>query len=65
MKTNEIKKGQQVKYRGSFSIYTVKEVRKATKDHFGDVLTPATVVYETQDGTCWDTIENFEVVQSN
>lgn len=50
-----------LKYLVSGSIETVKEVRRGTKDHFGDVLIPAIVVFDSPGfGRCWDVVENFE-----
>jgi len=63
MKTNQIEVGQKVKHLATRTIQTVKAYRPARKDHFGDILTPATVVFETPDGTCWDDAGNFEVVR--
>ncbi len=58
----EIKVGQKVKYLVTRTTQTVKAYRPARKDCFGDILTPATIVFEAQDGTCWDAAENFELV---
>jgi hypothetical protein len=38
-------------------------IRKAIKDHFGDVMTPATITFESIGGTCWDIVENFEAAR--
>ena len=63
MTTNEIKVGQTVRYSVTRSNVVVAAIRKATKDSFGDILTPATVTFKTQDGTFWDNVENFEVAR--
>ena len=63
MKTNEIKAGQTLRYLVTRSNVVVSAVRKATKDSFGDILTPATVTFKTKDGTFWDNAENFEVAR--
>jgi len=61
--TNEIKVGQKVKYLVTGTIQNVKAYRPARKDCFGDILAPATIVFETAEGTCWDNAEKFEALQ--
>jgi len=63
MKTNEIKVGQTVRYMVTRSNVVVAAIRKATKDHFGDVMTPATITFESVGGTCWDIVDNFEAAR--
>ena len=63
MKTNEIKVGQTVRYMVTRSNVIVTAIRRATKDAFGDILTPATVTFKDRDGTFWDNAENFEAAR--